>query len=222
MFSYWDADTTKAFDEFSFVPDTESLKPVPLSDADAFTAMTDAHPELVQLQIKTKHLDLSKALAFENLKPGLNLSYHYLFNSTNLDEATFKPIDNHKISLSINTSLLLRKERAKFQLTKIKIQDNQYKTQYKRRAIQNKIEGAFNKLSTYQRLLAQQQGNVTRYQKMMAAESDRFAKGFSDVFRVNYRENKLLDARGKLIRYQQDTSIAYLKLLWTTGTLVDF
>lgn len=218
----WDTDTVSIFDKKNYRPANQQLSITGLSSMDAYMNLSFQHPEIKQLNLKRQSLDLSRALAAENVKPALNLSYHYLFSSTNLNESEFVPADNHKVTLGINSSLLLRKERAKLQLTKIKIQDNAFKIQYKQRSIKNKIEAAFNKLATYRDLLARQQENVDRYQILMDAENNRFLNGDSDVFRINYREDKLLESRAKVIDLQKDVQISYLKLLWAAGTLHEF
>lgn len=177
------------------------------------------HPELRKISIIGAKLDLDRKLSVEQLKPTIDLNYNALLSENNsLEESSFLS-NNYKAGVNFSFPLLVRKERAKLKMTKIKREENDLKLNQKRRTIANKVGRSFNKVVQLQSMISQQEAMIVNYEFMLQGERIKFANGESSIFLINSRENKKLDAEIKLVelRSQLGQSIGVLK--WASGIL---
>lgn len=178
-----------------------------------------AHPELLKLQFKLKQSELDRKLAIENLKPQLNLDYipFQSYTAGSRDEVDALFMRNYKYGLSFYTSVFLRKERGKLQLTNYKIQQNQFQLQQGKREIDNRILIAYNQLLTAEQMIEIQQRLVQNASLLRNAEELRFESGESSLFLINQRERALLEAQSKLAELTAKYAKAKYQLQWASG-----
>ena len=181
------------------------------------------HPDLVALDLKGQKLQVDRRMAAEQIKPDLNFNYNFLLGPAGSpnDIEGFQS-NNYKGGINFSMPLLLRKERAKLKLTKVKISENDLKRDLKGREVINKIRANFNLVETYNQMIGQQRAAVQNYILMLEGERAKFANGESSVFLVNSRENKLVYARLKLIELEAAYRIYLGQLIWSSGYLPEF
>jgi outer membrane protein TolC len=183
----------------------------------------DQHPELVKLRAKQQQLEVGRRLAAENLKPSLTVSYNWLLRrplgtAESFDMALMS--QNYKWGFGVYMPLLLRKERGKLGLAKVKLQENELEQLYRIREISNALQGAYFELSTLSDLLERQEEMVGSYRRLLAGERQKFENGQSSVFYMNVREGKLIEAEVKLFKMRSEYAKSRAQLLWTAGALL--
>ncbi|MBB6460399.1 TolC family protein [Flammeovirga kamogawensis] len=175
-----------------------------------------AHPDIVGLQAKNAVLAIDQRMAKESVKPELNLKYNYL-GTTPVSGWEYGLGENYKFGATFSMPLFLRKERAKLQMTKLKIQDNELSMIMKKREISNNIRRAFIAVENYVELTDMQQEMSVNYQILLQGEADKFEAGESTVFYMNVREGKLLEAETKLFKMKAEYAKSVAELNWTAG-----
>ena len=177
------------------------------------------HPELVKLSTKIEQLAVDNRLNKENLKPQLDLNYNLIDRPFNYNgespDITFD--DNYKFGMSFSFPLLLRKERAKLQKTNIKILETQYDLNLRRKEILNEINGFYALLVNTSVIIQQQRIAVNNYQRLLQAELFNLENGESDLFRINFQQDKLIQSRSKLLKLRTEYEKARVNLLWAAG-----
>lgn len=183
----------------------------------------DNHPDLVALNIKSAQLNVDRRYYAEQLKPNLNLNYNFLMagQDTPQSQQGFQT-NNYKAGINFSMPLLLRKERSKLGISKLKISENDLKTDLKNREVLNKVRASFNQVSTYLSIITQQRAAVENYERMLEGERSKFENGESSVFLVNSRENKLVEARLKLIDMEATYRTYIGQLFWASGYLPEY
>ena len=177
------------------------------------------HPELVKLSTKIEQLAVDNRLNRENLKPQLDLNYNLIDRPLNSNgessEITFN--ENYKFGMSFSFPLLLRKERAKLQKTNIKIQETQYDLNLRRTEILNEVNGLYALLVNTSDIIQQQRIAVGNYQRLLQAELFNLENGESDLFRINFQQDALIQSQSKLLKLRTDYEKARVSLLWAAG-----
>lgn len=178
------------------------------------------HPDLQKLQFKLKQSELDRKLAIENLKPQLNFDYipFQTYTAGSRDEVDALFMRNYKYGVSFYSSVFLRKERGKLQLTNYKIQQSQFQLQQGKREIENRILIAYNQLVTAEQMINIQQRLVQNASLLRNAEEMRFESGESSLFLINQRERALLEAQSKLAELTAKYAKAKYQLQWASGT----
>jgi len=170
----------------------DSLLLSTVENIDAFTA---SHPKIKELNAKIEGLEVDVFLKKNKLLPKLNINYNFLsediqgFNS-------FKSA-NYKAYVNFELPLFLRKQRGDLKLSKLKLQEANFKRMATTLKVKNKVEEA--KL-TIGSLKEQQQIVETMlqdYKALVTAEERKFTLGESSLFLINYREEKLIQAQIK-------------------------
>ena len=181
------------------------------------------HPDLIALNIKNAQLNVDRRFYAEQLKPNLNLNYNFLMAGQGEPQSQqgFQT-NNYKAGLNFSMPLLLRKERSKLSISKLKLSENELKTEQKNREVLNKVRASFNQVSTYLSVINQQRAAVENYERMLAGERSKFDNGESSVFLVNSRENKLVEARLKLIDMETTYRTYVGQLFWASGYLPEY
>jgi outer membrane protein TolC len=192
--------------------------------ADSIQRLTEnantLHPDLLKLQFKLKQSELDRKLAVENLKPQLNFDYipFQTYTAGSRDEVDALFMRNYKYGVSFYSSVFLRKERGKLQLTNYKIQQNQFQLQQGKREIENRILIAYNQLQTAEQMIEIQQRLVQNASLLRNAEEMRFESGESSLFLINQRERALLESQSKLAELTAKYAKAKYQLQWASGT----
>lgn len=176
------------------------------------------HPELQKIDVKLRQLEVDQRLAVENLKPELNLNY-YLLNKPLWQAGAdrFQPAENYKFGVDFAIPVLLRKERSKLALTKLKIATTSYEQDDLRRRIEVEIDKAYNRLVTIRQIVNAQQQMVTNYERLVEAELINVRQGESDLFKINLQLEKLVQSQSKLLKLRIELEKEKLYLLWAAG-----
>lgn len=209
-------------------PVLEELEPaLPALGPDAiWRSASTSHPEIRRYEVKLSQLDIGRRLAAEQLKPRLDVEYNFLSDGSDFiydtgDGSGLNSLvtQNYKWGLRFDFPLLLRKERGKLQLAKLKIQDAEYGLQQKRLEIANKIGAYYNELENLLRQIRLTEDNVGNYQALLDAEIEKFGLGESSIFLINSREQKLIDAQLKLAALRGKFFKNRIGLEWAAGQL---
>lgn len=180
------------------------------------------HPDIQKLVSKMQQLEVEERLYRELLKPVIDVQYNYL----NLPSSMFNELSqqaltqNYKLGLAFSFPLLLRKERAKLQLNRVKQQQNYLALNSSRREVDNVLQQAYNDFLTLERILQAQQSIVVNYERMLEGELEKFNAGESSLFLVNQRENSLLESRIKLLSLSEKYQKARAAVMWSAGLSV--
>ena len=178
------------------------------------------HPNLKELTIESSILELDRKLSVEQLKPIIDVNYNVLLSSNETINSELYT-NNYKMGVQFAFPLLVRKERAKLNIVKIKQQEYDLKITQKNREVLNKIQQSYNKVFVLHEMILQQDKIQANYELMLRAELTKFDNGESSIFLINSRENKKLLGQIKLIELQAKYNRAVGELKWATGKLYD-
>ena len=123
--------------------------------------------------------------------------------------------------MSFAYPLLLRQERAKLQLNRLKQQDAELGLQQDAREIETGVLTVANSWAALREQLALQQQVVANAERLRNGEQTRFENGESSVFLLNSRNTKLLEARQKLAALQAKYAQTQATLRWAAGGIVE-
>lgn len=194
---------------------------IDLDSIQALSKQAEAwHPEVQKLAVKLNQTELDRKLALENLKPQLNLEYYpfQTYTAGSRDEVDGLFMKNYKFGATFYSSVFLRKERGKLQLTNYKIQQGKFYLQQGKREVLNNILVAYNELNTLDQMMRIQQELVVNAGLLLQAEEIRFESGESSLFLVNQRERSLIEAKAKLVELTAKYAKSKYQLQWASGT----
>jgi outer membrane protein TolC len=177
------------------------------------------HPELVKLRTKIDQLEIERKLASEYLKPRLDLNYNFI-NQPIMPNGTFNSISvgkDYKFGLDFSMPILLRKERAKLALTKVKIQSTQWEQSQAEREILNQINAVYNQIVNTNQILTQQTDVAENYSRLLQAELINLENGESDLFKINVQQEKLIQAQSKLLKLKAEYEKMKATMYWAAG-----
>ena len=186
-------------------------------------AMDDLHPDLRAIRYDLAFLEVERRMKAEKLKPKLNIEYAFLneaiFGSggTTVDPRLF--MDNYKWGFQVSFPLFLREARGDLGLTRVKIQDVQWKREEKEQEIQAKLSVYSTQLGALFEQMALSRDNVLSYRALLAAEESKFRAGESSLFEINVWETQLLEAELKLLSLQTKYAQTQASLAWSAGQL---
>ncbi len=176
------------------------------------------HPELRKLSITLLQLDNERKLAAEFLKPRLDLNYNLLNQPFDPEWNTnFNLSDNYKFGVDFSFPVLLRKERSKLALTKLKISGTQYERSLAERQIVNDLNATHNALVNTAAIMNNQIDMVNNYERLLQAEILNFENGESDLFKINIQQEKLIQAQTKLVKLMAEYEKQKAMLYWAAG-----
>lgn len=184
------------------------------------TAMRE-HPKLKILDFKLRSLEVDRQLKFQDLLPKVDLKYNLLSKgyATPL-HAGIEPFRNDfKFGLGVAMPLRLSQGRGLYREAGLKIRETRLGQSQTVLEIENKIRyqhAAVLQLGTQWR---QSIEYVRAHEQLWRAEELRFRMGESTLFLVNSRENKLLEAREKLVSVQTKYLSAFVSFQWAAGQL---
>lgn len=176
------------------------------------------HPELRKLSIKLLQLENERRLAAEFLKPRLDVNYSFLNQPFDPEWNTnFSLGNNYKFGLDFSFPVLLRKERSKLALTRLKISGTQYERNLAERQIVNDVNATHNILINTAAIMNNQTDMVNNYERLLQAEILNFENGESDLFKINIQQEKLIQAQTKLVKLMADYEKQKAMLYWAAG-----
>lgn len=183
-----------------------------------------AHPELSKIDLKLRSLEIDRKLARDYLLPNIDLTGKMLTTDFSSIPVSFNGdylSNNNKIILTINQPLLIRKERAKFVETKLKIQQTSWEQQLLRLETSNQIKAAQNKLNNYIRNSATQQKATDNYVKVRDAEIVKYNVGEGNLLKINFYDSKTIDATLKNLKVKTEVYKAYCELYYKSGKMLE-
>ena len=179
----------------------------------------EQHPDLRKASLKISQLNVAERLARENLKPQIDLNYN-LINAplgAGGDLAAMQLRNNYKFGVSFQFPLFLRKERSKLKQTQIKIAQTRYQLSQREREVRNSIQASYFELSNTRQMLDLMQQAVDNYKTLLDAELFNLEIGESDLFKINFQQDKLLEAQIKLMKTRTNLEKARVVLYWSAG-----
>jgi outer membrane protein TolC len=201
--------------------DWRSLPPDSLA---ALTALAQQiHPELQKSRAKLAQLGIERRLLNNKLLPKLTLDYNLLqagqpFNPEKAASLNGNYLqNNYKLGVSFAYPLLLRQERAKLQLNRLKLRETELDLQQDSREIQTGVRAAANDWEALREQLRLQEQVVQNAGRLRNGEQIRFENGESSVFLINTREASLVSARVKLAELQAKYAQTQATLRWVAG-----
>ena len=194
----------------------------------ALTALArQIHPELQKSRARLLQLSVENRLLRNKLLPKLNLDYNLLQAGQPFAPEKAASLrgsyleNNYKLGVSFAYPLLLRQERAKLQLNRLKQQDTELALQQGTREIETGVLTVANSWAALREQLALQQQVVANAQRLLGGEQTRFENGESSVFLLNSRDTKLLEASQKLAELQAKYAQTQATLRWAAGGIVE-
>lgn len=177
------------------------------------------HPDLRKLDLKLGQLDIDKRLAKENLKPRIDLNYNFINAPINPsgESLGLSFNDNYKFGVAFEFPLFLRKERAKLRQTNIKIDQTSFEQDLRQQQIVNDIEAAYFDLFNSQQMIEVIENAVNNYKILLEAELLNLDLGESEFFKINFQQDKLLEAQVKLLKLVAKVEKQRAELYWAAG-----
>ncbi|CAM1343472.1 TolC family protein [Tenacibaculum amylolyticum] len=176
-----------------------------LSTLESNSTIVNNHLKIQSLEYKKENLIIDKRLKLNNLLPKIDIEYNFL--TSKYQDITNFDTNNYKAGLNFSVPLFLRKERSDLKLAKLKLQDIDFIISSNKANLSNKINAIRNEISSYNTQNKTLNDLVTDYQRLVKAEERMFVLGEGSLFRINYREVKLIETQLKAI----DTYNKYLK-----------
>jgi outer membrane protein TolC len=187
---------------------------------------SQAHPEIRRLEARLAHLDVSRRLAAEQLKPRLDVEYNFLGEGANfINGAASDPglaplfAENYKWGLTFGFPLFLRRERGRLDLAKLQIMNTEFGLEQRRLDINNLIYAQFNELDNLRQQIGIAIANVRGYRDLLNAEIMKFDLGESSIFLINTREQQLIGSELKLAELRGKFFKSLIALEWAAGRL---
>ena len=203
-------------------PPRENVLSPRLPDLNGFQVAS--HPDLMQYAARRKALEIERKLKNEKRKPVLNASYAILGNQWSFfptagPEGPGVVANDMKWGVNIYYPLLNRKARGDYDLTKIKINQNDLLIQQKTREITTKTNQYITEANTLLTQVNTFRQITENYRTLLDAENEKFLQGESSVFLINTREQRWLDARLKYLKLIAEWKKAEAGAKWAAGQL---
>lgn len=179
------------------------------------------HPKLRILDYKLRSLEVDRQLKFQDLLPKVDLKYNFLTSgfATPL-HAGIEPFRNDfKFGLGVSMPLRLSQGRGLYREAGLKIRETRLGQSQIVWEIENKIRYQYAAVLQLREQWRQAVDYVRSHEQLWRGEELRFRLGESSLFLVNSRENKLLEAREKLVAVQTKYLSAFVSLEWSAGQL---
>ncbi|WP_158546185.1 TolC family protein [Adhaeribacter pallidiroseus] len=178
------------------------------------------HPEILKLQAKLRQLEIEKRLAADKFKPKLTLDYNFLRSNFDFPVESFSSnslLNNYKLGVSFQYPLLLRAERGKFKLSKLKPTDNALDLQQTTRNLETSLQTTYNELTLLESQIKTQEQLAQQAEILRNGEQIRFENGESSLFLINTREMNLVNYRLKLWELKIKYAKTHASLYWAAG-----
>lgn len=174
------------------------------------------NPALAQLGYEVEVLAIEKKLRQNDLLPVLNASYNFLYN----EDTPVYFTDNYKFGIQFYMPIMLRKERGKLKAVKAKLQQTAWAFEQSTLETRNELR---NRFQIYENLRGQidlfNQMTVN-YETILNAERIKFRFGETNIFVINQRELKWIDANVKQADVKRKLLKSALYVDFVAGRLV--
>jgi outer membrane protein TolC len=194
---------------------------------DSLVALTEQaqqiHPDLQKSRAKLSQLGVEGRLLGNKLLPKLSVDYNLLqagqpfrpeasprFSGTYLQ-------NNYKLGVSFAYPVLLRQERSKLQLNRLKQRETELALQQDTREVQTTVRTVAGEWEALREQLHLQAQVVRNAERLRQGEQVRFDNGESSVFLINTREGSLVSARVKQAELQAKFAQTQATLRWAAG-----
>jgi hypothetical protein len=181
----------------------------------------EEHPELALYANKGESLRIEEKWKTEKLKPKLNVEYHFLNKDFSEGLPSYFSTNNYKWGAEFSMPLFLREARGDLKVQRIKIEENNLNTEWKRNQLEQKtlaLEVAYTNTLSQQELA---DSNAKLYERLLQAENTKLFNGESSLFLVNQRENSYFENAIKAI--ELDRKVQQVKIdqsaLWVLNYL---
>lgn len=169
-----------------------------------------------EYHLKRRAIEIDRKLYAEYLKPEIDVNYNpLLIPQANNFLPVFNPV-NYKFGINASYSLLLRKERANFNLAKVKLEGTENSTALKFQELEMKLSTVIQTLSNLSDQIVMQERMVSYYKTITSAELTKYQIGESTQFVVNSREMKYLESKMKLVDLKAKYYGVYAQYIYLT------
>lgn len=178
------------------------------------------HPELMKLRVKQEQLDIERKYLADKFKPKINLEYNLIQKGFPVDNTAFDGAffsNNYKFGFAFSFPILLRSERGKLQINKLKQAETELEQQQSAREIQNQIQSYYNELLALHEQVELQQEMAVNAELLRNGEQQLFDNGESSLFLINAREMSLISNQIKLYKLMAKYAKAKASLSWAAG-----
>lgn len=179
------------------------------------------HPKLGIYTYKLDVLNIERRLKQQEFLPKLDLRANLLNKGYDVPANITAPFleNNYKAGFEFKVPLLYRKAIGSYRAARIKIVETELEQDYATLEIENKVKVYYTEVYNLFRQIEIYQAAYNNFNRMYQAELTRYEIGESNLFLINSRENKLLEANLKLIDLKVKWHIKYGTLLWSTGVM---
>jgi outer membrane protein TolC len=179
------------------------------------------HPELRQYTYKLKGFHIEKTLKFQLLLPEVKLRYNQLGTdfSKAANAAWFS--NNYNYGITVSMPLRLSEGRGEYAKAKIKIENIRIQQENKQVQLQLKVKQYFTEWQQTLNQLSIQNNLVKNFAGLQKAEEIRFSNGESNLFLINARELRTIEAEQKMIELKSKNRQAHVRLQWSAGLLIE-
>lgn len=179
------------------------------------------HPKIQTFDRKLEALQAERRLKFQSLLPALNFNYNFLNKGyepwKGLGQNLFE--NNYKYGIEFGLPLFLRQGRGDYKIAKIKITTTDLQKNQAALEIENKIRTYYNQLLALRQQVKIYEDAVGNYSRLLQAEGVKFSIGESSLFLLNSRENKVLEAKQKMLELKTKFFKVLVALQWAEGSL---
>lgn len=208
------------------VPDSTDLDTRLSSDVlpplqDLVSLASAEHPKLGIYAYKLDVLNIERRLKQQEFLPKLDFKANLLNKGYDVPANITAPFleNNYKAGFEFKIPLLYRKAIGSYRAARIKITETELEQDYTALEIENKVKVYYTEVYNLFRQIEIYQAAYNNFDRMYNAELTRYQIGESNLFLINSRENKLLEANLKLIDLKVKWHIKYGTLLWSTGVM---
>ncbi len=177
------------------------------------------HPSLLQANYKIESEKITLKLAWENVKPEIDLKYNAINSAEFGNPAENYSIENYVWGASFKMPLFLRKERNQIRLSKLKVELKQLDFEMKTQEIGFKIESAINLWQTSNTQIDLWSQTTGDYEILLQNENQLYTIGESSLFKVNSRQKSYIKSELMLIETIKENQKAALKAKYILGIL---
>ncbi len=179
------------------------------------------HPKLRMAGFKIDYYDIERRLKVQYLAPKLDINANLLNKGYELPAELTVPFmeNNYKLGIDFSMPLLFRKARGEYKQARIKQLEANIERDYTALQVENKIKSYYNEVLTLKKQIELYENANDNYSRMLAGELARYRIGESNLFLVNSRENKLLEASRKLFELKTKWHKSYAGMLWAAGIM---
>lgn len=173
------------------------------SPLDVESTNLENHPKLKILENKYEIQQIEKRLMKNNLLPQIDLEHNFLTQQI-ANVNTFNTA-NYKTGIKVNLPLFLRKERGNLKIADLKLNNIAFNRMSTRLNLKNKLDAVNSEITSYTTQQSLTSNIVNDYSNLLTAEERKFELGESSLFLINSRESKLIEAKLKAIKIENES-----------------